>query len=273
MAAGLPEAVGLGCGGSGALEGRARAGFVVDEEEQAGVLGDGDLGVVAGGFKLAVAVEKSRVQFVGAFDARAQHRGAQAMEVAAACVKNKQALGGEDAGVEIGEGLGEGAAGPVGGDQRIGCVGGAQQLKRAVDEGRDAFVDGDAADPARGCGLAGLRVFEFFQRLSRGKADVIDLGEVVVFSRQPKDGGVGMAGCRGLSGAGDCGGCLEGDEQRTAKEANLLAGDNGSCALGEGGEGACGWRGFARRADCTSSGQCGGSGGRCCQAFGGVFGA
>ena len=100
--------------------------------------GDGDLGVIAGGFKSAVALEQRGVELVGALDGGAQNRRAEAMEVAAAGIEDQQALGGEDAGVEIGEGLGEGAAGLVGGGQGVGGVGGAEQLRGALDERRDA---------------------------------------------------------------------------------------------------------------------------------------
>ena len=92
------------------------------------MLGDGDLGVIAGGFKLAVALEQRGVKLVGAFDAGAQDGRAEAMELAAACVENQQALGGKNLRIEIGEGLREGAAGLVGGGQRVGCVGGAEQF-------------------------------------------------------------------------------------------------------------------------------------------------
>ena len=81
------------------------------------------------------------MELVGAFDGRAQHGRAEAMEVAAASVDDEQALRGEDPGVEIGEGLGEGAAGLVGGGESIGGFGGAEQLGGALDERRDRVVE------------------------------------------------------------------------------------------------------------------------------------
>ena len=107
---------------------------------------DGDLGVIAGGFKRLVALEQRGVELVGALDAGAQYRRAEAMEVAAGGVDNQQALRGKDLRVEIGEGLSEGAAGLVGSDQCVHCVGGAEQLRMPVDERRDGFVEHDAAD-------------------------------------------------------------------------------------------------------------------------------
>ena len=101
----------------------------------------------------------------------------------------------------------------------------------------------------------------------RGKDDVVDLGKVVVFGGQPEDGGVGMACRRGLAGAGQRSGRLEGSKQRSAEEADLLPGHHGSRALAQG----CkrrrgGWAtGFCAASSRTSSGQCAGSAGALCQ--------
>ena len=198
------------------------------------------------------------MKFVGALDGGAQNGRAEAMEVAACGVEDEQALRGEDAGVEIGEGLGEGAAGLVGGDQRVGGVGGAEQLGGALDERRDAFVEDDAAD-GRAADSGALSYASCFELAAGGKGDVIDFGEVVVFGGEPEDGGVGMAGGGGLAGAGDGGGGFEGGVERAAEEADLLAGDDGSGALGEGCERCgCGGEGFCAARSWTSSGQCGG---------------
>ena len=78
--------------------------------------------------------------------------------------------------------------------------------------------------------------------MARWEGDVVDLGEVVIFSREPKDGGVGLAICSGVAGAGKGGGCLERGKERSAKEADLLAGDNDAGAGTK-----CAERGSGRR--------------------------
>ena len=55
---------------------------------------------------------------------------------------------------------------------------------------------------------------------------MVDFGEVVIFSREPEDGGVRLAICSRVTGAGKGGGGLERGEERSAEEADLLAGDN-----------------------------------------------
>ena len=93
---------------------------------------------------------------------------------------------------------------------------------------------------------------------------MVDLGEVVVLRGEPEDGGVGLAGGRRLARAGD-GGCgFEGREERAAEETNLLAGEDGSGALGE----CCQQparrreKDFVRPGGRTSSAQCAGTGRR-----------
>ena len=58
-------------------------------------------------------------------------------------------------GVEIGEGLGEGAAGLVGCNERVGRIGWAEQFGGAFDEGRDGFVEDDAAGGVADSGAFG----------------------------------------------------------------------------------------------------------------------
>ena len=71
-------------------------------------------------------------------------------------------------------------------------------------------------------------------QLSLGrKSDVIDLGEVVVFTREPEDCGVRMACSSRLTCSGYCGCGLEGCKQWSAKEPNLLPGDNRARALSQ----------------------------------------
>lgn len=65
---------------------------------------------------------------------------------------------------------------------------------------------------------------------------MIDLGEVVIFTGEPEDGGVGTARSGGLARAGDGGSGFERGIKRTAKQADLLACENGACSLGEGSE-------------------------------------
>ena len=86
------------------------------------------------------------MEFVGVLNAGAQDGRAEAMEVAAGGVEDEQALGGKDPRVEIGEGLGEGAAGLVGGDEGIDRVGGAEEFGGAFEERGVEIVDDDAAD-------------------------------------------------------------------------------------------------------------------------------
>ena len=127
------------------------------EEQQARLRGDGDLGVIAGGFESLAAFGERGVELVGALDGRAQHGRAEAMEVAAGGVDDEKALGGEDLRVEIGESLREGAAGLVGGGEGIGGFGGAEQLGGALDKRRDGVVE------AR-CGRRAARIRELFRR-------------------------------------------------------------------------------------------------------------
>jgi hypothetical protein len=65
---------------------------------------------------------------------------------------------------------------------------------------------------------------------------VIDLGEIVIFTGEPKDGGVGMACGSGLAGACNGGGGFERSIKRAAEETDLLAGKDGAGALGESSE-------------------------------------
>ena len=76
---------------------------------------------------------------------------------------------------------------------------------------------------------------------------MVDLGKVVIFAGEPKDGGVGMAArsCRAGAGDGGCG--FEGGIERAAKQTDLLAGQDGSGALGERCKrGRSGWRWILR---------------------------
>ena len=76
---------------------------------------------------------------------------------------------------------------------------------------------------------------------------MVDLVEVVIFSCEPEDGGVGMACAGGLTGTGDGGGGFERNQERTAEESNLLAGGDDARTLSERGErGGCGGGGVLR---------------------------
>ena len=190
--------------------------------------------MIAGGFESVAAFGECGVKLVGALDGGAEDGRAEAMEVAAGGVNDEKALRGEDCGVEIAEGLGEGAAGFVGGDERVGRIGWAEELGGAFDEGRDGFVEDDAA--GGNCGLGSLWVGERGQFAAGGKGDVIDFGEIVIFAGEPEDGGVGMACGSGLARASDCRGGFERGIERTAKQADLLAGEDSASALLECGE-------------------------------------
>ena len=95
LAVGVPEAVGLGGRGRGAAKSDARAGFVVDEEQEARLRSDGDLNVIAGGFEGLAAFGECGVKLVGALDGGAEDGRAEAMEVAAGGVDDEKALRGE----------------------------------------------------------------------------------------------------------------------------------------------------------------------------------
>ena len=92
------------------------------------------------------------MQFVGAFNAGAQHGRTEAMEIAAAGIEDKQALRGKDFGIEVSEGLGKGASGLIGGSERFHCVGVAEQFPRALYERSDGCVENYAADRNGRCG-------------------------------------------------------------------------------------------------------------------------
>ena len=82
-ALGVPQAIRLVCGGRDAAKSGARAGFLVDEEQEARLRCDGDLRVIAGGFKSQAALGERGVEFVGALDGGAKNGCAEAMELAA----------------------------------------------------------------------------------------------------------------------------------------------------------------------------------------------
>jgi hypothetical protein len=80
------------------------------------------------------------------------------------------------------------------------------------------------------------------QFAARREDNMVDLGEVVVFSGQPEDGGVRRArrGC--LARAGQGRGGFEGRKQRSAEQAHLLAGYDHSRPAAQGFKGRSGSR-------------------------------
>ena len=70
--------------------------------------------MITGSIEGLAAFGECGIEFVGTFQSRAQHRSAEAVKVAAGGVDDEQTLRGEDCCVELGEGLGKGAAGLVG---------------------------------------------------------------------------------------------------------------------------------------------------------------
>ena len=98
---------------------------------------------------------------------------------------------GEDCGIEIGEGLGKAAAWLVGSGQGIGGIGGTEKLCGTIDERRNGVVEHDFAGRQRG--FRRCLIDQFRQFAARWKHDLIDLGKIVVFTCQPKNGGVGLA--------------------------------------------------------------------------------
>ena len=97
--------MGLAGAGGGALERQPDTGAVVDEEEQAGVRRNRNLGVVTGGLEGAIAAQQGGVELAGALQGGAQDGSAQAMEVAAGGVEDEQPLRGKRLAVEMGKGL------------------------------------------------------------------------------------------------------------------------------------------------------------------------
>ena len=180
----MPKAIGLGGCGRDAAERDACAGFVVDEEEQAGLRSYSNLSVIAGGFEGVAALGEGGVKLVGALDGGAQDGRSEAMEVAACGVDNEKTLSGEKSRVEIAEGLREGAAGFVSGHQCAGDFRGTEKLGGALDEGANRVIEDDAAGGQ--CGFGSLFVSKPGQFASSGKCDVIDLGEIVVLAGQPE---------------------------------------------------------------------------------------
>jgi len=115
--------------------------------------GDCHLGVIAGGFKFAIAKEEREVQLIGALDTGTQNRCTEAVEVASAGIEDQKALRGKHSGVEIGKGLREGAPGLVSSSQRIHRVRSADDFPSSVNERVNAFVEEQRADWARRCSL------------------------------------------------------------------------------------------------------------------------
>ena len=150
------------------------------------------------------------------------------MRLARAGVKDQQSLRGKNFRVELGKGLGEGAAGFVGRFQRLHGLGVAKQLPCLLQQRCDGLVENEAADGTR-IGRSAF-VFERFEHAARREDDVIDFVEVVVFRGQPEDGCVGMSCRGGLARAGDCSAGLQRGQQRSAEQAHLLAGDDGASA-------------------------------------------
>lgn len=120
LVVGVPKAVGLGGRGRGAAKSDAGAGFGVDEEQEARLRRDGDLNVIASGFKGLAALGKGGVKLIGALDGGTKDGRAEAVEVAACRVDNEKSLRGKERGVKIAEGLREGAAGFVSSDKCFG---------------------------------------------------------------------------------------------------------------------------------------------------------
>ncbi len=231
MASRLPEPARFGGAGSMALERQPRARPLVDEEEQAGLRRNGHLGVIPGGFQFAIAVKQGGVQFVGAFHRGTQHRRSHAVHIAAASVEHQQPLRGKDLRIELGKGLGKGAARLIGCGQCLHSAGRTKQFPRLVHQRRNRVVKHDAAHGSRRHGSP----FEdqLVQLAAPWKDNMIDFGKVVIFAGQPEDGRVRTARGGSLPRARQRGGCFERRIQRPAEKSNLLAGHHRSGALPE----------------------------------------
>ena len=178
--------------------------------------------MIAGGFESLAALGECGVELVGTLDGGAEHRRTKAMEAAACGGDDEKALRGEKCRVKAGEGLGECAAGLVGGNERVSSFRGTEQLGGTLDERCDRVIEDDAAGGQ--CGFGSLFVSKLRQLAARGKRDVVNLGEIVVLAGKPENGGVRMAGSCGLARASDSGSGFEGGIERTAEETHLLAG-------------------------------------------------
>jgi len=71
---GLPEALRLRCGWPNPLEGNARAGLFIDQEQKARLRADCYLRVIAGGLQFAVSLKERGVKFVSTLEPRPQYR-------------------------------------------------------------------------------------------------------------------------------------------------------------------------------------------------------
>ena len=90
-----------------------RAFDLADEKEQRGSRLDQHLRVVARGFEFCGARQQRRLQFFGVLDGKSQRGRAEGVEVAARGVHHDEAVAGEEARHQAGEGAGEGWGGFV----------------------------------------------------------------------------------------------------------------------------------------------------------------
>ena len=150
------------------------------------------------------------------------------MEVAPFRVEYQQPLRGKNLGIEISKCLRERPAGLIGGSKCVHGVRRTEQLPRLIDEWIDRFVEHHAANGHRDRWRR--FVDEFLQLAARWKRDVIDLGEVVVFGRQPENRRMGSARRSCQPGARQRRRRLERSKQRPTKEPHLLPGDNNACS-------------------------------------------
>ena len=85
--------------------------------------GDGHLRVIAGGIKLRDCAQQRGMKLVGALDGRAQHRRAHAVNARPPASRISSPCAAKTFEIEIGEGLGKGAARLPGIRQRVHRVG------------------------------------------------------------------------------------------------------------------------------------------------------
>src|SRR3954451_2236914 len=134
------------------------------------------------------------------------------MNIARRGIQNQQSLRREYLGIEISECLRESSAGFVRLAQRVHCVRRAQQFPRLLDERIDGLIEHDRANRPRSVGRLG--VDQLAQFAARWKGDVIYFGEIVVFTGEPEDGGMGMPRGCGLARSGYGGSGFEWREER-----------------------------------------------------------
>ena len=162
---GQPQAVRLLGRGRDALERQPRARFLVDQKQQARLRRDQNLRVIAGGLESLAALDQRGMELIGAFDSRAQHRRAQAVEISAGGIDNQQPLRRKNLCVKLRERPRQKCGRACRPRRGRPSHPRAEQFRRPLGERRDRLVEDD---PARGQGGCGLRIVGQRRQLAAG---------------------------------------------------------------------------------------------------------